>query len=287
MRLCYAFHFRVLNSILIPLSLVIVQRRGPLKKTVDDGQVCAFEILASIAGKLLEEGESSASSNASEGNSQGVIVENRQDEVKPLITEGIHPGSCIESIFTTEVASENRDQKPILHAKSDFSSEKGEKANVKTETVESDDKYVSYTNRLVVEAPENFRESYNRKIKKGFRSDKYGLKDRLELYMSPSLVDSKINVKYPFHRKPFPTNSFTKDGNDIKLDFRDDDENFIRCTKVCAKSKTFRSPRRMAHRRIKNLLSSKYWNVAPKLKDCELSRSGKRGSKCIQNLLLS
>ncbi|XP_058787485.1 telomere repeat-binding protein 3-like [Vicia villosa] len=257
----------------IPRAPRSARRRGPLKKTVDDGQVCAFEILASIAGKLLEEGESSASSNASGGNIQGVIVEDRQDEVKPLITEGIHQGSCTESIFATEVASQNRDQKPILHANSDFSLEKGEKANVKTEAVESDDKYVNYTNRLVVEAPENFRKSYNRKIKKGFRSDKYGLKDRLELYMSPSLVDSKFDVKYPFHRKPFPTNSFTKDGNDIKLDFRDDDENFIRCTKVSAKSKTFRSPRRMAHRRIKNLLSSKYWNVAPKLKDCELSRS--------------
>ncbi|XP_058786597.1 telomere repeat-binding protein 3-like [Vicia villosa] len=257
----------------IPRAPRSARRRGPLKKTVDDGQVCAFEILASIAGKLLEEGESSASSNASGGNIQGVIVEDRQDEVKPLAMEGIHQGSCTESIFTTEVASQNRDQKPILNAKSNFSLEKGEKANVKTETVESDDKYVNYSNRLVVEAPENFRKSYNRKIKKGFRSDKYGLKDRLELYMSPSLVDSKFDVKYPFHRKPFPTNSFTKDGNDIKLDFRDDDENFIRCTKVSAKSKTFRSPRRMAHRRIKNLLSSKYWNVAPKLKDCELSRS--------------
>jgi hypothetical protein len=265
--------------------LTIVQGRGPLKKTVEDGQVCAFEILASIAGKLLEESVSSASSNASEGNSQGVIVQDRQDEGKPSIMEGIHQGSCTESIFTTDVASQNRDQKPLLHVKSDFSSEKSEKANVKTETVESYNKYGSYTNRLV-EAPENFRESCNRKIKKGFRYDKCGLKDRLELYMSPSLVDSKINVKYPLYRKPFPTDSFTKRGNGIKIDFRDDDENFLRCTKVCTKSKAFRSPRRMAHRRIKNLLSSKYWNVAPKLKDCEISRSGKCGTKCIHTMIV-
>jgi hypothetical protein len=285
LQLCYAFHFRDLNSILIPLNLTIVQGRGPLNKTVEDGQVCAFEILASIAGKLLEESVSSASSNASEGNSQGVIAQDRQDEGKPSIMEGIHQGSCTESIFTTDVASQNRDQKPLLHVKSDFSSEKSEKANVKTETVESYNKYGSYTNRLV-EAPENFRESCNRKIKKGFRYDKCGLKDRLELYMSPSLVDSKINVKYPLYRKPFPTDSFTKRGNGIKIDFRDDDENFLRCTKVCTKSKAFRSPRRMAHRRIKNLLSSKYWNVAPKLKDCEISRSGKCGTKCIHTMIV-
>ncbi|XP_045826196.1 telomere repeat-binding protein 4-like [Trifolium pratense] len=256
----------------IPKAPRSARGRGALNKTVEDGQVCAFEILASIAGKLLEESESSASSNASEANSQGVIVQDRQDEGKPSMMEGIHQGTCTDSIFTTDVASQNRDQKPLLHVKSDFSLEKVEIANVKTETVESYNKYGSYTNRLV-EAPENFRESCNRKIKKGFRSDKCGLKDRLELYMSPSLADSKTNVKYPLHRKPFPTDSFAKRGNGIKIDFRDDDENFLRCTKVCTKSKAFRSPRRMAHRRIKNLLSSKYWNVAPKLKDCELSRS--------------
>lgn len=311
--ICFVyFFFGVLNSILIRLSLIIVQRRSPLKNSVEDGEACAFEILASLAGKLLQESESSACSNASEGNhhcsfSQGIIVQDRKNEVKPSITEGVHQGSCTESIFTTNVASKNNDQKPLLHAKTDCSlghisvnnnSDNLEKAkaNVKTETVESDNKYGSYTNRLV-KAPENFRKSCNRKVKKGFRleqeagvsnyhrstsADKCGLKDRLELYMSPALVDSKVNVKkYPLHRKPFPTDSFTKRGNGIKLDFRDDDENFIRYTKVCAKSKAFRSPRRIAHRRIKNLLSSKYWKVAPKLKDCELSRSGKCGTKCI------
>lgn len=253
--------------------MIIVQGRSSLNKKVKDNQVCAFEILASIAGKLLEESESSASSNASEG----FIVQDRQNEVKPSIAEGIHHGSSGESIFTTEVASQNLDQKSFVHTETGFSLEKAEKANVKIEAVESDNKDRIYSNRLV-ETPEKFRESCNRKIKKGFRSNKCGLKDRLELYMSPAPVDSKINVKYPLHRKPFPTDTFTKHGNGIKLDFRDDDENFLRCTKVCTKSKAFRSPRRMAHRRIKNLLSSKYWNVAPKLKDCELSRSGKCGT---------
>jgi hypothetical protein len=120
--------FRALNFILIPLSLIIVQGRSPLNKKVKDSQVSAFEILASIAGKLLEESESSASSNASEGNNQhsfreGIIVQDRQDEAKPSITEGIHHGSSGESIFTTEVASQNLDQKPLVHTEPDFSLE--------------------------------------------------------------------------------------------------------------------------------------------------------------------
>ena len=73
----------------------MVQRRVPFKKEAEDGQACAFELLASLAGKLLQEGESSASSNASEGNhqpgfGQGVDERGRQDKVKPLAAEGIH-----------------------------------------------------------------------------------------------------------------------------------------------------------------------------------------------------
>lgn len=280
-----------------------------MKNAAEDGQACAFELLASLAGKLLQESESSASSNAaSEGNhqpafSQGVIQHDRQDEFKPLITEGIHQGSCAESISTTEVASQNNDEKPLLHAnKTDCSLghisvnnssdclEKAE-ADVKTES------FVHYSNRFL-ETPESLRESCDSKIKNGIRrekeagisdyhgstsADKCGLNDQLELFVSPALIDSKINVKHPLHRKSFPTAPFSKRGNGIKLDFRDDGENFLRCTKVCTKSKAFRSPRRIAHRRIKNLLSSKYWKVGPKLKECELSRSGKLAYKmCYQ-----
>ncbi|XP_027334515.1 telomere repeat-binding protein 3-like isoform X2 [Abrus precatorius] len=280
------------------------RRRGHFKKTEVDGQACAFELLASLAGQLLQESESSASSNASEGNhhpaiSQGAIELDRQDEVKPLKTEGIHQGSCAESIFKTEIASQNSSQKPLPQVKADHSlghvsvknnSDFWEKveADVKTEIFEWDDKLRHYSNRFI-EAPKKFRESSDGKIKNGFRreqevgsscfqgstlADKCGLKDQLELYVSPALIDPKSNVKSPFHRKSFPSASyFSKHGNGTKLGFRDDDEKFLRCKKVCTKSKAFRSPRRIAHRRIRNLMSSKYWKVAPKLKECELSRS--------------
>ncbi|KAJ1378494.1 SANT/Myb domain [Sesbania bispinosa] len=300
-RVDYGFNgFRVP---VIPKAPRSARRRISFHNAAEDGQVCAFELLASLAGKLLQEGESSASSNASEGNhqpafSQGFVEQDRQDEVKPLMTEGIHQGSCAESIFKTEVASQNSTQKPLLCAKTDCSvghisvnnsSDSSEKvdADVKAETFEWDNKIGHYSNRLV-EVPENFRNSCDGKIKSGFRleqeagssdfqgstlADKCGLKDQLELYMSPALIDSKDGVKYPLHRKSFPSASFSKHGNGIKLDFRDDDENFLRCKKICTKSKAFRSPRRIAHRRIKNLLSSKYWKAGPKLKECDLSIS--------------
>ncbi|KAK7305739.1 hypothetical protein VNO77_43649 [Canavalia gladiata] len=300
-RVDYGFNgFRVPA---IPKAPRSARRRSHFKKAPEDGQACAFELLASLAGQLLQESESSASSNASEGNhqpavSQGVIEQDREDEVKPLKTKEIHQGSCAESIFKTEVASQNSNQKPLPHVKADSSlghisvnnnSDFWEKveADVKTEIFEWDNKFGHYSNRLV-EAPKNFRESCDGNIKNGFRreqetgsscfegstlADKCGLKDKLDLYVDPALIDSKSNIKSPFHRKSFPSASFSKHGNGTKLGFRDDDENFLRCKKVCTKSKAFRSPRRIAHRRIRNLMSSKYWKVAPKLKDCELSRS--------------
>ncbi|KAK7379266.1 hypothetical protein VNO80_04722 [Phaseolus coccineus] len=300
-RVDYGFNgFRVP---IIPKAPRSVRRRGPFNKATEDGRVCAIELLASLAGQLLQESESSASSNASEGNrqpafSQGVIEQDRQGEVKPLKKEEIHQGSCAESTFKTEVGSQNSSQKPLPHAKTDFSqghvsvnndSDIWEKvqADVKSEIFKWDNKFGNYSNRLV-EPSEKFRESSDCKMKNGFKqemkagsscfrgsnlADKCSLKDHIELYVSPTLINSKSNIKSPFHRKSSPSASFSRHGNVVKLGSRDDDENFLRCKRVCTKSKAFRSPRRIAHRRIRNLMSSKYWKTAPKLKDCELSRS--------------
>ena len=288
--------------------MITVQRRGPFKKANEDDQACAFELLA-LAGMLLQESVSSASSNASEGNhqpafSQGVIEQERKDEVKPLLTEGIHQGSCEESHFRTDVASQNCSQKPLLHANADHvqgcisasnSSDRRDKvgADVKSEICEWDNKFGRYASRLVA-APENFRESCDVNIKNGFKqekeasssgiqgstlADKCSLKDQLELNVSPALFDSNSNAKSPFCRESFPTASYSKHGNGIKLGIRDDDDNSLRCSKVCTKPKAFRSPQRIAHRRIRKHLFSKHWKVAPHLKECELSKSGKMACK--------
>ncbi|KAK7387395.1 hypothetical protein VNO78_28162 [Psophocarpus tetragonolobus] len=288
----------------IPKGPRSTRRRGPFNKAAEDGQACAIEVLASLAGQLLQESESSACSNASEGNhqpsfSQGVIEHDGQGEVVPLKVEAIHQGSCAESTFKNDVASQNSSQKPFPCAKTDCSlghisvnnsSECWEKveAGVKSEIFEWDNKFVNYSNRLV-QTPEKLRkESSDGNIKNQYKQeqeagsscfresnldDKCSLKDHLKLYVSPALIDSKNNIKSQFHRKSFPSASFSRHGNGIKLGFRDDDEKFLRCKKVSTKSKTFRSPRHIAHRRIRNLMSSKYWKTAPKLKDYELSRS--------------
>ncbi|MED6134563.1 hypothetical protein PIB30_038108 [Stylosanthes scabra] len=286
----------------IPKGPRSARRRGLFKKANEDDEACAFELLA-LAGMLLQESESSASSNASEGNhrpafSQGVIEQEKLDEVKPKITDNILLGSFGESQLRTEVAMQNCTQKSVPDANAadcvqqfisaDNNSDCRGKAGaaVKSEICEWDNKFQHYSNRLV-EAPENFRESCDVNINNGFgqekeannsgfqgsnSADRSSVKNQLELNMSP-LIDSNSNAKSPLYRNSFPLASYSKHGNGNKLGIRDDDEKFLRCNKVCTKSKTFRSPQRIAHRRIRKHLFSKHWKVAPNLKDWELSRS--------------
>ncbi|KAJ1399326.1 Homeobox-like domain superfamily [Sesbania bispinosa] len=268
----------------IPRRPRSARRRVPFNKPTVGGHASAFDLLASLAGKLLQESESSASSNASEGShqpafSQCVVEQGRQDEVKPLTAEGIRNGSCAECILMTEVASHNGSKKCLetecalecISANNNSDCWEKVKADVKSEIFKWENKFEHHSNRLV-EVPED--EEVGRSGFKGLSLDnKFSLKDPLELGLnSPAL---KSDVKSPFCRELFPNASFSGQGNDTKLGFIDDDENFLRCNKVGTKSKAFRPSQCIAHRIIRKRLISKSWKAAPKLKDCEHSRFDK------------
>ncbi|KAE9596149.1 putative transcription factor MYB-HB-like family [Lupinus albus] len=301
-RLDYGFRgFQVPPTARRPRS---TRRRGPSKKSAEVGQVCAFELLATLAGKLLQDSESSASSNASEGMnhpafSQSVVEKERQDEVKPLKAKGIHNGSCAECTVKTEMESQRSIQKCLEHAETDCilecvsvndnsCSDCWEKveAEVKSKRFRWENKFEHHSNRLV-EIPEDVRESCDGVIKNGFRQEQetsnsgfmasplnnnFIFKEPLDLCInSPALFDSNSNIKSPFSGGLFPSASFSRHGNDNKLGFRDDDENFLRWNRVWTKSKAFKPPQRC--RRIRKLATSKCWKVAPNLKDCKHSRT--------------
>lgn len=242
--------------------------------------------MASLAGQLLQENESSACSNASEGNHQPVfskcvIEQEKQDEVKPLTEERIHNGSCEDCILMTEAGSpksagkrhEIAETNCVLECVSaNNSSDCWEKVNadVTSEIFKLENKFGHHSNRLV-EVP-NDQEAGS----SGFKGLSLDSKDPLELGVnSPALNEVNSDVKSPFYGELFPNVSFSRNGNDIRLGFRDDDENFIRCNKVCTKSKAFRHSQCIARQIIRKRLTSRPWKVAPKLKDCEHSRSGK------------
>ncbi|KAI5434435.1 telomere repeat-binding protein 4 [Lathyrus oleraceus] len=238
----------------IPKCPRSTRTRVPIEKPAEDGGACAFELLASLAGKLLQESESSNSSNVSEG--------------RLLTEEQYRDGSCDEKSCEKRVEISESDCLLECISASD---------NVKSEILKLENKFGNHsnTNRLV-ELPNN-HEVGSSGFERLSADDKFSLKDPLELRVnSPSLVDLNSNVvKSPFRGELFPNASFSRHGNDNKLHFIDDDEKFIRCNKVCTKPKAFRPSRCIARKIIRKRLTSKHWKVAPKLKDYERSRYDK------------
>lgn len=278
------------------------------KKKVEDSQIYAIELLASIAGKLLQESESSTSSNASEGNDQpatgkDVFKQEQQNEDKPFKEGWVYRGSCGDSSFASEVASPNISRKCTLR---EFSRANNDDVLERTSIVNKSDcsQKVSGDVKPIISQSQtdfgknstegegcspHFGESYDTSVKYGIerQQEVAGLKteganicsskDSIELSpKSPAATNSNSNVELPMRQDPVPVAGISSHRNDIKLGSRDDDENFSRCFKPRTKAKACKPLPCIGDRRIRKLLTSKYWKAGPKLKDYELSRSGKQ-----------
>ncbi|XP_041991588.1 telomere repeat-binding protein 1-like [Salvia splendens] len=94
-----------------PRAARSVRKRSLVKRRTDDNQMCAFDLLATVAGKLLLDGESLPSANTSSGKEQPPTLGNSagkedKDEHKSLEEK---PGDrdCYERNFLfTEIVSE-------------------------------------------------------------------------------------------------------------------------------------------------------------------------------------
>ncbi|KAL7146954.1 hypothetical protein ABFS83_06G076500 [Erythranthe nasuta] len=269
----------------IPKAPRSIRRRGPLKKlVVEHGELCAFELLAAVAGKLLQESESSASSNIAEGKSPLDIFPDENERVQPkednkaLKSESFDHGSFAESAFVPEVSVQEHN---LL-------------SNFKGLPQEVNDYVVEHTN---VHASSDFLEKIDCDIKLGICEDKISengsemqLKDEKNeiSYLSMAnistvndpvgecvntnnvLINSEGSVKLPLYRDPISGALLRKHRNNVKLGIRDDDENSFGCNKSSTKVRAFRPQLRTGHNRIRKMMTSKYWKSAPKLRDCDL-----------------
>ncbi|KAJ6350259.1 hypothetical protein OIU78_006430 [Salix suchowensis] len=197
------------------------------KKKVEDSQLCAFELLASLAGKLLQESESSASSNASEANDQPIIgvggVKCEQAEDRPLKAECLDHGSFGESAFVAESALPNSDQKCLLN----------EFSLAESDSILEHSSMISNSN-----SPEKVGADLKTIMDIGVNKggdvldtgvlaveNTCSLKDQMEMCMNfPALLKLDNDVALPTRREPVPNASIPKHRNDTKLGVRDDDE---------------------------------------------------------------
>ncbi|KHG15516.1 Telomere repeat-binding 3 -like protein [Gossypium arboreum] len=291
-RLDYGFN--AFNVHDVPRAPRSMRRRSQSKCTVEESQFCAFEMLASLAGKLLQESESSASGNASEGHECDSIGKNCfkqeiQYEDKPLKPKCFEQGRCEASVAASELTTENGDDsKDFRCAKNNAILEctltKTDPAC--SEEINGDLKYGSFPGNVDGHSP-YFGESYNGKTENAFKQerDPTGLETQALNIANKGPPKDPVNfdrvVKLLSRRDPVPSVPFTRRRNDIKLGSRDDEENFSRLKRLSKRFKASRPPTHIGDRRIRKLLTSKYWKVAAKLKDFEHSRfGGKRPLYC-------
>ncbi|XP_010690776.2 telomere repeat-binding protein 3 [Beta vulgaris subsp. vulgaris] len=271
----------------IPRAPRSIRKRGYRQKSLEVGQVCAFELLATVAGKLLEESEcSSASSSAAVGFDQcgidkDAIKKEPQDVDKPLGGEHDDQGSSEGSVFFSGLQKEISKGKLETvnevngeHASPFASSACSEKGHfdLKLGTQKSNDVYVTHSSKIDGNSPKcgeshdtNIDNGLIRKLNIGGTSGDITAADK-----SPAPTNSEENVELTLCRGPKPNASFLKHGNDVKISCKDDDEILSQCSQPKNTVKAFRSPTDVVDRK---LLNTKYWKTAPKLKDYELSNS--------------
>ncbi|GKV32890.1 hypothetical protein SLEP1_g41456 [Rubroshorea leprosula] len=301
-----------------PRATRSARKRGSFKKRVEANQMCPFDLLATVAGKLFLEKENvPSSSNMPREEDKSTVLrdtvkEERQEEDQPLRVETCNQGSCDKKFFVSELVSQAQDQ--------DYSSRDSPGHQVVASVITTSDSSEGYgPGKLVNGKTENEMESLPCQVETGPAADSGcgdgnlsdGEDKRLENYeldktgkvstegtglshvedpmvwkkRPPTLVSSNSSAKAPSCRDQNPHSSFPASQDDVNVVNRDDDENSSGCTHPSTIKKSFRSTPHIGDRRIRKILASKYWKVAPKLKDFKLSSSDEdlKPSYCNRN----
>uniref|UniRef100_A0A2P2JCU9 Uncharacterized protein n=1 Tax=Rhizophora mucronata TaxID=61149 RepID=A0A2P2JCU9_RHIMU len=260
--------------------------RGLHRQKIEDNRICAIELLASLAGKLLQGSESSsACSNASEADDQPAVgndvIKQEPDEDNIPKSEHFDQRSCEESVYIPGLPSQNSNKKCVLKespsAAGDF------RLNPSLIVTKSDSsERVCHDVKSIVErgSPDlgvgHVETAFSRQ--KG--ADGLGTPGSTNNSTCSSKDPLELCIKFPAVNNPDNNISTSSCRDHIRhenhptLGSGDNGEKFSSCNKLMApKPMSFRPPSHIGDRRIRKLLTSKYWKKAPKLKDCELPRA--------------
>ncbi|KAL1204786.1 Telomere repeat-binding protein 3 [Cardamine amara subsp. amara] len=251
----------------VPRAPRSCRRKVVNNKTDDDTQICAIELLA-LAGKLLQESESSsASSNAFDGTNHDnfgkEIKQEQEDKCKPFKSESSDQGNstekCVVNSFSFPDNEDNMERTPM----SDYKKIPGLTA-VGCKNMNGNCDFYVKSEGITGETGDV---NVNTGFEQGEATDCLGdgglitgtcnLEDATALGVQfPKSVRVVGDLKSPSSMDMTPNGSFARHGNHTNLGRRDDDENFYSYQKLSNKFKSYRSP---TIRKIRKSLSSKYW----------------------------
>lgn len=268
-----------ITSTQILLYKLKFQKRGLIREKAADN-LSAFDLLATVAGKLLE-GESSQHTPDEKdqlGNAQDVVMQ-EQDEGNLCVKDehcdkgiNLEIGLQVEDhdCIVKEISGPRNDASPAP-ASVITSSHCLEKDDFLVKMDVNDDKsdFCSHSRNTEGYAPghtdssiRNGNESPEEHDGKGEILSGNGLdmhcSEDPEFFDgdSPAVASSDCSIKLSLGVDHYPC----RDNNNVKVVTRDDDENSSECTQPST-MKAARLPARIGDRRIRKLLASKYWRV--------------------------
>ncbi|KAK9290828.1 hypothetical protein L1049_009006 [Liquidambar formosana] len=264
----------------VPRASRSARGRESIRKKGKDNQVRAFEILAAVAGKLLQERESCALPNAASGADQHTIIKNTNWEQKDvgqrrMRLEPCDQGRCDKNTFAFAPGSQghHENNSEMIRFAEKLATVNGKNA-CKSSPRKAVGDYTGYGESFggklegVVERELEVEPQKIGSMINGSVPDTGCSKDPMKLDMKPSAVVSLDTcVKASLFNNRMNFGSFSRRQGNMKLVSRDDDENSSGCSQRDTMIQAYRPPLHIGDRRIRKLLASKYRRVASKLRD--------------------
>lgn len=200
--------------------------------------MCAFDLLATVAGNLLQEGGEKETEIVKDST---IKIEQQNVGNDPSNVNVCDQGSCNRSFFVSEIIS----QAPAIQDSNNSGPSSGITVSDCSEKSKVD------------------KDKVKVKVPFSVKADEKNSKPITTEAPKPKVdnIDNNNNVKFPFCKDS--VNVVVRDDNDNDHD--DDDEKFCGVTRD--PNKNFKHPPRIGDRRIRRFVASKYWKTGPKLND--------------------
>ncbi|CAN4102458.1 unnamed protein product [Withania somnifera] len=288
----------VLQKIMDLNFWISARGRGNIRKKYDGNEICAFDLLTTVAGKLLLEGERTSNSSVED---RSAVVKDTTETVKEkedtsLKEDPYNEGCQEQGFFISQIVSEAPVVNHCLSKSTDMlsgpasvitSSDCSEKLGSAEPfiNVESKIENGNFSTKPEQEASGcgdfsscTLGTESKKQVKINLSNDtKISTNKRVAICSSEfpdhwdrkhsMLVASDNTVKLSLSTDPDPFGSFSVIRNDVQLANKDDDEKSCGCTRRSTRNKAFSTGPHVGDWRMRKLKASKYWEVNPQSDD--------------------
>ncbi|GMI92158.1 TRF-like 2 [Hibiscus trionum] len=270
----------------IPRATRSARKRVPFRKRLEGNQISAFDLLATVAGKLLLDKESApATNNTWSAEDQyavetNTVKEERADVNQSLKLETLNQDSYNAEFFASELVPQTSD--PNYSSKKSPSLRNG--APIATsDCLERFDAQKLMNGKIknemgglafnVETGPYGYVCETSGDCIRPVSENEVLLDDALVLDVKPpALVSSDTSINARSYGDHNPLVSFPAKWDDVNVVTRDDEEKSSGCTHPSSPLRNpFRSSLHIGDRRIRKILALKYWKVGPRSKNVRYS----------------